>query len=92
MFSEFNGAFALLNEKIRLNLLTLSFLEVTDPWYIITGGVTEETDASQIKQEEAFLTLEQEEFGSLMQTENTITAVNHSFVSNEKAAVVSRGQ
>lgn len=49
MFSEFNGAFALLNEKIRLDLLTLSFLEVTDPWYIITGGVTEETDASQIK-------------------------------------------
>lgn len=49
MFSEFNGAFALLNEKIRLNLLTLSFLEVTDPLYSITGGVTEETDASQIK-------------------------------------------
>lgn len=36
----------------------LSFLEVTDPRYIITGGVTEETDALQIKYKEAFLTLE----------------------------------
>lgn len=43
----------------------LSFLEVTDPQYIVAWRVIEEADASATKFEDAILTLEQE-FGSLM--------------------------
>lgn len=68
----------------------LMFLEVTDPQYIITWRFTEQTAASLAKWEDTFLALQQE-YGSLKQIENTVTAVNHSFLSKQRAAMVAVG-
>lgn len=71
IFSEASWAFGHLNEKEISKHNGLIVLEVTDPQYITTWRFTEEIAASQAKWDDAFLTLQQE-YGSLMQLENTM--------------------
>lgn len=65
IFSETSWVLGLGYEKEMSKTTGLSFLEVTDPQYIVAWRVIEEADASATKFEDAILTLEQE-FGSLM--------------------------